>query len=64
MQDCKYVDGVVITKNLTHKKMRNYFTTPRILLLSCSLEYQRVEGRLLFFDSLIPQVNVKLFIGY
>lgn len=56
MQDCKYVDGVVITKNVTHKKMGNNFYNPRILLLSCSLEYQRVEGRLLFFDSLIQQV--------
>lgn len=60
MQDCRYVDGVVITKNVTHKKMRSNMANPRILLLSCSLEYSRVENRLLFFDFLLAQVYLFL----
>eukprot|EP01132_Coremiostelium_polycephalum_P003331 gene3331-4176_t len=53
--ECSYIDGVVMTKILTHKKMKNKFINPKILLLSCSVEFQRVENKFLFFDQLLQQ---------
>ncbi|KAF2076491.1 hypothetical protein CYY_002231 [Polysphondylium violaceum] len=53
--ECNYIDGVVMTKILTHKKMKDRFVNPKILLLSCSVEFQRVENKFLFFDQLLQQ---------
>ena len=47
------VSGVVCTKNVAHKKMRRTVNNPNILLLSASIEYQRVENK---FSSLEPQI--------
>eukprot|EP01113_Clastostelium_recurvatum_P021918 TRINITY_DN2601_c0_g1_i3.p1 TRINITY_DN2601_c0_g1~~TRINITY_DN2601_c0_g1_i3.p1 ORF type:complete len:2157 (+),score=555.75 TRINITY_DN2601_c0_g1_i3:83-6553(+) len=55
IQDCKYIDGFVLSKNVTNKHMRSNMDHPRVLLLSCPLEFQRVENRFLFFDHLINQ---------
>ncbi len=45
--------GVVCSKNVTHKKMRQHITNPKILLLRASIEYQRIENK---FSSLEPQI--------
>ena len=38
--DLKVVSGVVFPKNVVHKKMNCSFTHPKILMLSCAIEYQ------------------------
>ncbi|KAG0232821.1 1-phosphatidylinositol-3-phosphate 5-kinase [Actinomortierella wolfii] len=50
-QDSMYIDGVVCTKNLAHKQMSRTLHSPRILILTFALEYQRVENH---FISLGP----------
>eukprot|EP01083_Nonionella_stella_P090241 252116_1 len=55
IQDCCYVDGVVFRKNIAHRKMKRRILKPRILLLSCALEFQRISGRLCSLDTLIKQ---------
>eukprot|EP01088_Endostelium_zonatum_P008518 TRINITY_DN2153_c0_g1_i1.p1 TRINITY_DN2153_c0_g1~~TRINITY_DN2153_c0_g1_i1.p1 ORF type:complete len:1989 (-),score=536.03 TRINITY_DN2153_c0_g1_i1:43-6009(-) len=50
----EYVSGVVISKNIAHKKMQTRIQNPKVLLLKGSLEFQRGE-RLTSFDSLIQQ---------
>lgn len=39
MSDWKYIRGTVFKKDPVHKKMKENFEAPRILLLSCSIEY-------------------------
>ncbi|KAG0269558.1 1-phosphatidylinositol-3-phosphate 5-kinase [Actinomortierella ambigua] len=53
-QDSMYIDGVVCTKNLAHKQMSRTLHSPRILILTFALEYQRVENH---FISLGPVVD-------
>ncbi len=55
LSDCLYVDGVVAKKNVAHKKMRSTVINPRILLLSCSLEYERVENKMSTLTSLLEE---------
>lgn len=50
----RVVQGVVFTKNLTHRAMRSEIRNPRVLLLQGALEYHR-QNRLLTLDTLIPQ---------
>ena len=50
----RVVQGVVFTKNLTHRAMRSDIRNPRVLLLQGALEYHR-QNRLLTLDTLIPQ---------
>ena len=38
IENCQYIEGVVCTKNVAHKKMRAKINSPRLLLLSSSLE--------------------------
>ena len=47
------VCGVVCTKNVTNKRMRQHILNPKILLLRASIEYQRVENK---FSELEPQI--------
>ncbi len=53
----RYVDGVVFRKNSIHKDMEREVERPRLLLLSGGIEFQRDEGRLSSFDTLIEQVK-------
>jgi TCP-1/cpn60 chaperonin family len=46
--------GVVFSKNLTHRAMPRDIKRPRVLLLSGAIEYQK-QARLLTMDSIIPQ---------
>ena len=45
--------GVVCTKSVAHKKMKQQISNPRILLLRSPIEYQRIENK---FCSLEPQI--------
>ena len=38
--DCQLVSGVVFTKNITNKKMNCTLHNPKILVLSCAIDYQ------------------------
>jgi len=51
--DTAIVNGLVCTKSVAHRKMRQDIENPRILLLHSSIEYQRVENK---FSSLEPQI--------
>ena len=51
--DTAIVNGLVCTKSVAHRKMRQDIVNPRILLLGSSIEYQRVENK---FSSLEPQI--------
>ena len=55
IEQSAFVDGVVFRKNVAHKKMSNRIIQPRILLLSCALEYARDEKRLASMDTLLEQ---------
>ncbi|SCZ98276.1 BZ3500_MvSof-1268-A1-R1_Chr7-1g09080 [Microbotryum saponariae] len=54
-RDSEYVDGVVFTKNVLHKKMARKLDHPRVMLFSFPLEYQRIENQLVSIDPLIHQ---------
>jgi 1-phosphatidylinositol-3-phosphate 5-kinase len=43
--DSAYVDGLLFRKHAAHTKMRSFCRQPRVLLLSCALELQRVRNR-------------------
>lgn len=47
--------GVVCTKNVTNKRMQTSFQDPRILLLTCGIEFERTENKLSSFDRLRSQ---------
>lgn len=47
--------GVVCSKNVTNKRMQTSFQNPRILLLTCSIEFERNENKLSSFDRLRSQ---------
>jgi len=51
--DTAMINGLVCTKCVAHRKMRQDILNPRILLLRSSIEYQRVENK---FSSLEPQI--------
>ncbi|KAH0875631.1 hypothetical protein HID58_072993, partial [Brassica napus] len=51
------IRGIVCSKNITHKRMTSQYKHPRLLLLAGSLEYQRVEGQLASFNTLLQQEN-------
>ena len=42
IDDSQVLDGVMLNKDITHPKMKRRIENPRILLLDCSLEYQKV----------------------
>ncbi|KAF5269883.1 hypothetical protein FQR65_LT05681 [Abscondita terminalis] len=53
--DSKLVSGIVCTKNIAHKYMSTKLENPKILLLQCSLVYQRTEGRLMSLEPILMQ---------
>jgi 1-phosphatidylinositol-3-phosphate 5-kinase len=54
MDECSYVDGLVFTKNRSQKSMRTDIQSARVLLLGCSIEFERKE-RIVSFDKLLAQ---------
>lgn len=53
--DSMLINGVVCTKNITHKKMKISIRNPTVLLLKCGFEFQRRENQLSSFDTLQMQ---------
>eukprot|EP00795_Rhopilema_esculentum_P013781 gene13781-4710_t len=53
--ECQVVSGVAFPKNVVHKKMTCSFTQPKILMLSCAIEYQRVENKLTSIEPVVLQ---------
>lgn len=56
--DSCIVSGIVCSKNIANKAMASRISGPKILLLQCSIIYQRVEGKLLSLEPVIMQVNL------
>ncbi|XP_013136462.1 PREDICTED: T-complex protein 1 subunit gamma-like [Papilio polytes] len=54
--DSCLVQGVVLTKNVAHRGMPQQISNPTVLLLDCSIAYQRVEGKLTSLEPLLMQV--------
>ncbi|XP_068752478.1 1-phosphatidylinositol 3-phosphate 5-kinase-like isoform X2 [Montipora capricornis] len=54
-RDCEMICGVVFTKNIANKKMSSVLSHPKLLVLSCAIDYQRNENRLASLDPLILQ---------
>lgn len=38
--DCEMISGIVFTKNVANKKMASVLSYPKILVLSCAIDYQ------------------------
>lgn len=55
MEECRYVDGLVFTKNRVQKSMRSEIQSARVLLLGCSIEFERKTERIVSFDKLLSQ---------
>lgn len=53
--DSEYVDGAVITKNVTHKNMSRSQRNPRVMLVTFPLEFSRVEGQYMHFGQIVRQ---------
>ncbi|XP_063222322.1 1-phosphatidylinositol 3-phosphate 5-kinase isoform X2 [Bacillus rossius redtenbacheri] len=53
--ECSVVNGVVCTKNVAHRAMNTMLMNPRILLLGCTIAYQRDEERLLSLEPVMMQ---------
>jgi hypothetical protein len=60
IKDCRYVDGLVFTKNIAHKKMKACIKEPHCLLFRCAIEFQKVENRFSSFDALLQQEQLYL----
>ncbi|XP_059058015.1 putative 1-phosphatidylinositol 3-phosphate 5-kinase [Achroia grisella] len=53
--DSHLVHGVVLTKNVAHRGMPQQIDNPTVLLLDCSIAYQRVEGKLTSLEPVLLQ---------
>ena len=54
-KDSEYVDGAVITKNVSHKTMSRLQQNPRVMLVTFPLEFNRVEGQYMHFGQIVRQ---------
>jgi len=45
IEDSEVLNGVMLNKDITHPKMKRKIVNPRIMLLDCSLEYQKGESQ-------------------
>jgi 1-phosphatidylinositol-3-phosphate 5-kinase len=54
-KDSEYVDGAVITKNVSHKSMARSQRHPRVMLVTFPLEFSRVEGQYIPFGQIVRQ---------
>lgn len=50
--DSLIINGLAFTKNIAHRKMHSSINSPKILLLSCPIVYQRGEQKLTSLESL------------
>ncbi|KAI9511722.1 hypothetical protein F5148DRAFT_1168306 [Russula earlei] len=54
-KDSEFVDGAVITKNVSHKCMTRLQRHPRVMLVTFPLEFSRVEGQYMPFGQIVRQ---------
>lgn len=54
-KDSEYIQGVVCTKNVSHKQMSRSLTNPRIMVLTFPLEYQRIENQFMSLEPVMAQ---------
>lgn len=54
-KDTVLVNGIVCSKHVAHKEMAIDIENPKILLLQCSIVYQRTEGRLMSLEPVLMQ---------
>lgn len=50
MAESTYIEGLVFTKNIAHKRMRGRIESPSILVLSNSIEFQRAQDKVVSPD--------------
>jgi 1-phosphatidylinositol-3-phosphate 5-kinase len=55
ISDSEYVDGIVISKNVTHKAMPRRLVSPRIMVVTFPLDYHRVERQFMSLDPILAQ---------
>lgn len=55
-EDSCIVRGLVCTKQRALRGMRAHIERPRVLLLACGIEYQRVEHKFTSLENVISQV--------
>ncbi|KAI5637490.1 phosphatidylinositol-4-phosphate 5-Kinase domain-containing protein [Phthorimaea operculella] len=55
IRDSVVVQGVVMTKNVAHRGMPQQISNPTVLLMDCSIAYQRVEGKLTSLEPVLLQ---------
>ncbi|QDZ23907.1 phosphatidylinositol phosphate kinase [Chloropicon primus] len=53
--DSYLVKGLVFSKNIAHRRMPSDIKSPKILLLGCAVEYERMQNRLSSVDILLEQ---------
>ncbi|GAA6063971.1 hypothetical protein JCM10212_004781 [Sporobolomyces blumeae] len=54
-KDSEFIDGVLFTKNLMHKKMAREIDNPRIAVFTFGLEYQRVDHHYMLLEPIVAQ---------
>ena len=54
-KDSEFVDGAVITKNVTHKAMSRSQRNPRVMFVTFPMEFHRVEGQYMQFGQAVRQ---------
>eukprot|EP00629_Pelagomonadales_sp_RCC1024_P016914 CAMPEP_0119289286 /NCGR_PEP_ID=MMETSP1329-20130426/38774_1 /TAXON_ID=114041 /ORGANISM="Genus nov. species nov., Strain RCC1024" /LENGTH=1488 /DNA_ID=CAMNT_0007290085 /DNA_START=1173 /DNA_END=5636 /DNA_ORIENTATION=- len=54
-RESRYLDGILFCKSLVHKSMACACKTPRVLLLSGGIDFQRTSSRLASFGTLVEQ---------
>lgn len=59
-EDSVYIDGVVLRKNVSHKKMRCRIPNAKVLLLRRGLEFERQDARMSSLEVLVEQVGHSL----
>ena len=55
--DSRVVQGVVFSKNVVHKRMRTRIAAPRLLLISCAIDFARQVNKVSSLDQLLQQVR-------
>lgn len=54
-RDSEFVNGVVFTKNVMHKRMPRELSNPKVMLLSFPLDFHRADGKYLDLDTVLRQ---------
>ena len=53
--DSKFVQGAIVERNVAHKQMQANLENPKVLLMSCAIEFQKPDWKLVTFDVLMMQ---------